>query len=284
VRPKDTAIKSGLDSLPEDASFADKAEFCVFGNKARRMRDWELWLCQIQHPDRYNMMPPHPEDRGRSDQITAEILANAKRKLGEYLADAVCHGNFESVSTEILKASHEYASHDPFDVKLSKTQMRVFEEWIGGKRMTDAELLALPTQKERNNQIGFNQVFDRALRVLLQVCAAKHPVHAAVLMFSRRPKPWSVSSLLQPGNRLIAESAGGALESHLRELWQIRNTTWRFEAFEEDTQPEAITRTPLSNRVAGLLGKSVPVGDITRALRSLRMILPRGKSGRPRRV
>lgn len=284
MRPKDTAIKSGLDSLPEDASFADKAEFCVFGNKARRMRDWELWLYQIQHPERYNMMPPHPEDRGRSDQITAEILANAKRKLGEYLADAVCHGNFESVSAEILKASHEYASHNPFEVKLSKTQMRVFEEWIGGKRRTVAELLALPTQKERNNQIGFNQVFDRALRVFLEVCAAKHPVHAAVLMFSRRPKPWSVSSLLQPGNRIIAESAGGALESNLRELWQIRNTTWRFEAFEEDTQPEAITATRLSDRVSGLTGKAVPVVAITRALSSLRITLPRGKGGRPKRV
>ncbi len=280
----DAAIKNGLESLPEDASFADKAELCVFGNKARRMRDWELWLCQIQHPERYNMMPPHQEDRGRSDQITAEILARAKRKLGEYLADAVCHGNFESVSAEILKASHEYASHDPFEVKLSKTQMRVFEEWIGGKRMTDAELLALPTQKERNNQIGFNQVFDRALRVLLWVCAAKHPVQAAVLMFSRRPKPWPVSSLLQPGNRIIAESAGGALESNLRELWQIRNTTWRFEAFEEDTQPEAITATRLSDRVSGLTGKAVPVVAIKRALSSLRITLPRGKVGRPKRV
>jgi hypothetical protein len=284
VRPADAAIKNGLESLPADASFADKVEFCVFGKGVRRLRDWELWLLQVRHPERYNMMPPYPEDRGRSEQLTAEILANAKRKLGEYLADAVCHGNFESVSAEILKASHEYASHDTHEVKLSKTQMRVFEEWIGGKRRTDAELLAIPTQKERNDQIGFNQVFDRALHVLLEVCAAKHPVHAAVLMFSRRPKPWSVSSLLQPGNRIIAASAGGALESNLRELWQIRNTTWRFEAFEEDTQPEAIIATRLRDRVAGLIGKAVPTKDITRALRSLRITLPRGKGGRPKRV
>ena len=278
MRRTDTAL-AALAALPPDASLADKAELCIFGKNIRRMRDWEQWLCVIQNPERYNLMPPQEDQQERHDEVTRTIQEEAKRKLGIYMADAIQNGTFKTVSTEIVKASEEYASHDFFAVKIGASQNRAFDKWAGRKRWSLDELSMLPP-KQRMEAMGFNEVRRNALAVLRQVCAAKHPTHAAVLLFSRRlNKTLSVHS-----GSLMAESFGTVWESNLINLWQKRHTTWRCEALEEDSQPEDIIPTQLRDRVSSLLGKEVPLSDISKAASCLRISLPAGKGGRPRRT
>ena len=279
MKRTDTAL-AALAALPPDASLADKAELCIFGKNIRRMRDWEQWLCVIQNPERYNLMPPQEDQQERHDEVTRTIQEEAKRKLGIYMADAIQNGTFKTVSTEIVKASEEYASHDFFAVKIGASQNRAFDKWAGRKRWSLDELSMLPP-KQRMEAMGFNEVRRNALAVLRQVCAAKHPTYAAVLMFSRRLKK---ASAVQPGNRIIAECAAGALVSGVSDAWQIRDTTWRCEALEEDSLPEDIIPTQLRDRVSSLLGKEVPLSDISKAASCLRISLPAGKGGRPRRT
>lgn len=270
---------AAIEALPPDASLADKAELCIFGKGIRRMRDWEQWLCVIEHPERYNLMPPQADRDEKYDQVTQSIQEEAKRNLGKYMAEAIQNGTFEALSTQIVNASREYASHDTFAVKLGASQVRAFDKWAGRKRWSVEEMAQLSLQ-ERMEAIGFNNVRRNALAVFRQVCAAKHPTYAAVLMFSRRLRK---ASAVQSGSRIVAECTEGALFSRMRNEWHIMNTTWRFEAFEEDSEPEVITRTPLADRVSSLLGKNVPVSDITKALKLLRISFPDGKGGRPRR-
>lgn len=276
MRRTDTAL-ADLAALPADAPLSDKVELCIWGKSVRRMRDWERWLCVILHPARFNMARFGDEPVEAHDVATDKLLEEAQRKLQEHTTKAIQEGTHEAVSTEIAKATREYAAHDPFAVKLQSTQLRVFNEWAGRSSWTPEELASL-SGESLIEALGFNAVRRNALAVLRQVCAAKHPTYAAALMFSRRLK----KSLAVHSGLLMDENIGSAAELKLTEFWGHRQTTWRCEALEADSTPEALTATQLRDRVSSLLARDVSPGDISKALKALGIHLPAGKRGRPK--
>jgi hypothetical protein len=130
-----------------------------------------------------------------------------------------------------------------------------------------------------------------ALEALRLVNVSTNPVHAGVLMFSRKFTPDEKWSMGEHSRRVLAETGGFAsgLPTRLERLG-IKISCAVFEMFEGNTTQEAITASALAGRLGELLGRGVSPGKVREAARALGVMLstspPGAKPGRkpaPRR-
>ena len=130
-----------------------------------------------------------------------------------------------------------------------------------------------------------------ALEALRLVNVSTNPVHAGVLMFSRKFTPDEKWSMGEHSRRVLAETDGFASGLPMRlERLGIKISCAVFEMFEGNTTQEAITASALAGRLGELLGRGVSPGKVREAARALGVMLstspPGAKSGRkpaPRR-
>ena len=132
---------------------------------------------------------------------------------------------------------------------------------------------------------------QNALEALRLVNVSTHPVHAGVLMFSRKFTPDEKYSMSEHSRREIAKTDGSAPGLPRRlERMGIKISCSVFEMFEGNTTQEAMTASALSERLQELLGRGVSPGDVREAARllgvNLSTSLPGANPGRkpaPRR-
>lgn len=107
-----------------------------------------------------------------------------------------------------------------------------------------------------------------------------HPVHAGVLMFSRKFTPDEKYSMSEHSRREIAKTDGSATSLPLRlERMGIKISCSVFEMFEGNTTQEAMSASALSERLQELLGRGVSPGDVREAAELLGIGLSFSPSG-----
>jgi hypothetical protein len=122
-----------------------------------------------------------------------------------------------------------------------------------------------------------------ALEALHLVNVSTHPVHAGVLMFSRKFTHDEKYSMSEHSRREIAKTDGSAPGLPLRlERMGIKVSCSVFEMFEGNTTQEAMTASALSGRLQELLGRGVSPGDVREAAELLGIGLKLSSSGAKR--
>ncbi len=271
---------SALKELEDVATFSEKAELCVWGRETRRLRDWEMSLLAIRRPELFNHCSP--DDSERYSEAEKKIRLDCELCLGRHLAEA-CKGDgreFENLCKSMARADAEHRKRDPW-TKLQTHQKKALERWLneGPQDSENCEVNCRRVSESFREQ-GLAWAKRNALRALQLANVATHPVHAAVLMFSRTFSPDCEWSMREYSRRAIAEADGfpSSLPSRLEKIG-IKNSRAEFDMFERNTAQAAVTASALHRRLEELLLRNVSPKDVREAASVLGIALKPGAPG-----